>query len=184
LHFYEGQPWDRVTKPVYLMSGLGVKTLLLTNAAGGIHDSLGLGELMVLRDHLFLQMPNAWKAVAESRPPPYSRRLIELLQQCERERGRDLMAGVYAALTGPCYETPAEIRALKTMGADAVGMSTAAEANAAAMVGLEVAAISCITNKAAGLTGGILDHREVLANAARPAERISEIVETILPLLG
>jgi purine-nucleoside phosphorylase len=184
LHLYEGHPWDRVTTPIHLMAGLGVKIVLLTNAAGGIHDSLGPGDLMVLRDHLFLQMPNAWKAVAEPRTPPYSRRLIELLQQCERERGRNLMAGVYAALTGPCYETPAEIRALKALGADAVGMSTAAEANAAATLGLEVAAISCITNKAAGLTGGILDHREVLANAARPAERISEILETILPLLG
>jgi purine-nucleoside phosphorylase len=184
LHFYEGHPWERVTKPVELMAALGVKTLFLTNAAGGIHDSVGPGDIMVLRDHLFLQMPNAWKSVAEPRTPPYSRRLIELLQQCERERGRNLMAGVYAALTGPCYETPAEIRALKAMGADAVGMSTAAEANTAARAGLDVAAISCITNKAAGLTTGILDHREVLANAARPAERISEILETILPLLG
>jgi purine-nucleoside phosphorylase len=184
LHFYEGHSWDRVTKPVYFMAGFGVKTLLLTNAAGGIHDSLGPGDLMVLRDHLFLQAPDAWKNVSEPRTPVYSRRLIELLQQAECERGRELMAGVYAALTGPCYETPAEIRALKAMGADAVGMSTAVEAQTAATLGLEVAAISCITNKAAGLTGGILDHREVLANAARPAERISEILETILPLLG
>jgi len=184
LHFYEGHPWDRVTRPVRLMAELGVKTLLLTNAAGGIHDSLGPGDLMVLRDHRFLQAPNAWKALKELRTPPYSRRLIELLQQSERDRGRHLMAGVYAALTGPCYETPAEIRALKAMGADAVGMSTAAEADAAASLGMEVGAISCITNKAAGLTSGILDHREVLANAARPAERISEILETILPLPG
>ncbi|HKA05907.1 MAG TPA: purine-nucleoside phosphorylase [Gemmataceae bacterium] len=184
LHFYEGHPWDRVTKPIDRLAGFGVKTLLLTNAAGGIHDSLGPGDLMILRDHLFLQAPNAWKEVAEPRNPPYSRRLIELLQQAEFGRSRELMAGVYAALTGPCYETPAEIRALKAMGADAVGMSTAAEAQTAATLGLEVAAISCITNKAAGLTAGILDHREVLANAARPAERISEILETILPLLG
>jgi purine-nucleoside phosphorylase len=184
LHFYEGHPWDRVTEPVRLMAEWGVKTLLLTNAAGGIHDSLGPGDLMVLRDHLFLQMPHLWKAVSQSRNPPYSPRLIDLLQEAEKERGRQLMSGVYAAVTGPCYETPAEIRALKTMGADAAGMSTAAEAQAAAALGLEVAALSCVTNKAAGLAGGVLDHREVLANAARHAERISELLETILPRLG
>jgi purine-nucleoside phosphorylase len=184
LHLYEGHSWDRVAKPVVLIAGFGVKVLLLTNAAGGIHDSLGPGDLMILRDHLFLQVPNGWKGVSHRPTPPYSPRLIQLLQEAERERGRDLMAGVYAALTGPCYETPAEIRALKVMGADAVGMSTAAEAHTAATLGLEVAAISCITNKAAGLTSAALDHREVLANAARPAERISELLETILPRLG
>ncbi|HVK09624.1 MAG TPA: purine-nucleoside phosphorylase, partial [Gemmataceae bacterium] len=90
-----------------------------------------------------------------------------------------LLAGVYAAVTGPCYETPAEIRAFRAMGADAVGMSTAFEAMTAAALGLEVAAISCITNKAAGLTAGTLDHAEVLANASRPAERISEIAAAL-----
>jgi len=96
----------------------------------------------------------------------------------------ELRHGIYAMVGGPNFETPAEIRYLRLVGGDAVGMSTAAEANTAATLGMEVAAISCITNKAAGLGAGKLDHREVLANAARPAERISEIVETILPLLG
>jgi purine-nucleoside phosphorylase len=105
-----------------------------------------------------------------------------LLRQAEP--GRELLAGTYAAVTGPCYETPAEIRALRAMGADAVGMSTAFEAEAAAALGLEVAALSCITNKAAGLTCGPLDHAEVLANAGRPAERISGLLETILPRVG
>ena len=95
-----------------------------------------------------------------------------------------MLAGVYAAVTGPCYETPAEIRALRAMGADAVGMSTAFEAATAADLGMEVAAISCITNKAAGLTCGTLNHAEVLANAGRPAERISALLETILPRVG
>jgi purine-nucleoside phosphorylase len=170
LHVYEGHPWDQVAAPVRLAAGLGIKVLLLTNAAGGIHDVLWPGDLMVLRDHLFLQRPNAWREPAGA--PPYSRRLNELLQSIDR----GLTAGVYAAVTGPCYETAAEIRALKAMGADAVGMSTAFEAMTADGLGLEVAAISCITNKAAGLTAGTLDHREVLANAARPAERISAIL--------
>lgn len=180
LHFYEGQAWDRVAGPVRTVAELGAKVLLLTNAAGGIHDCLGPGDLMVLRDHLFLQVPGAWKSLGQPRTAPYSPRLVELLQTIEWVRGRELMAGVYAAVTGPCYETPAEIRALRAMGADAVGMSTAFEAETAAGLGLEVAAVSCITNKAAGLSCGPLDHAEVLANAARPAERISELLEAFL----
>ncbi len=192
LHYYEGHSWDQVAAPVRLMAGWGVRTLILTNAAGGIHDRLGPGDLMTLRGHLWLQTPEAVGKVfnlsahldrLETCPTrPYSPRLIELLQAAEP--GRDLMAGIYAAVTGPCYETPAEIRALKAMGADAVGMSTAFEAEAAASLGMEVAALSCITNKAAGLTCGPLDHAEVLANAGRPAERISHLLETILPAVG
>jgi purine-nucleoside phosphorylase len=182
LHYYEGHSWDRVADPIRLAAELGVKTVLLTNAAGGIHESLWPGDLMLLRGHLFLQQPNGWKD--PPRTQPYSSRLIELIQQIDRERNRELFAGIYAALTGPCYETPAEIRALRTMGADAVGMSTAFEAETAAGLGMEVAAISCITNKAAGLTAGVLDHKEVLANASRPAERISEILETLVTRMG
>jgi purine-nucleoside phosphorylase len=182
LHYYEGYSWDQVTAPVRLMASWGVKTLILTNSAGGIHDRLNPGDLMALRDHLWLQVLNSWKSAAEPRTTPYSPRLIELLQAAEP--GRELLAGVYAAVTGPCYETPAEIRALRAMGADAVGMSTAFEAQTAAELGMEVAAISCITNKAAGLTCGTLDHKEVLANAGRPAQRISALLETILPRVG
>ena len=182
LHHYEGHSWDRVAAPVRRMADWGVRTLILTNAAGGIHDRLGPGDLMVLRDHLWLQVPNAWKTVSEPRPSPYSPRLIDLLQRAEP--GRELLAGVYAAVTGPCYETPAEIRALRAMGADAVGMSTAFEANTAFSLGMEVAAISGITNKAAGLAGGTLDHAEVLANAGRPAVRISGLLVTLLPDVG
>jgi len=185
LHSYEGHSWDRVAAPVRLMASWGVKTLILTNAAGGIHDRLNPGDLMVLRDHLWLQTPRTVRdRIAGSSPDssPYSSRLIELLQQAEP--GRELLAGTYAAVTGPCYETPAEIRALRAMGADAVGMSTTFEARTAAGLGMEVAAISCITNKAAGLTCGTLDHKEVLGNAGRPAERISGLLETILPRVG
>src|SRR5262245_46703257 len=177
LHFYEGHPWDQVAAPVRLAAELGVRVLLLTNAAGGIHDALWPGDLMILRDHLFFQRPDAWRGPPGV--PPYSPRLIELLQAIDG----GLMTGVYAAVTGPCYETPAEIRALKAIGADAVGMSTAFEAITAVGLGLEVAAISCITNKAAGLTTGTLDHREVLANAARPAERISAILSEFVQRL-
>lgn len=182
LHSYEGHSWDRVAGPIRLAAEFGIKTLLLTNAAGGIHESLWPGDLMLLRGHLFLQRPNGWKD--PPRTQPYSSQLIDLIQQIEREQNRELLAGIYAAVTGPCYETPAEIRALRAMGADAVGMSTAFEAETAAGLGMEVAAISCITNKAAGLTAGVLDHKEVLANASRPAQRISEILETLVTHTG
>lgn len=182
LHYYEGHSWNRVAGPIRLAAELGVKTLLLTNAAGGIHESLWPGELMLLRGDVFLQRPNGWRDPPRTRV--YSSRLIDLIQQIERDQNRELMAGIYAALTGPCYETPAEIRALRAMGADAVGMSTAFEAETAAGLSIEVAAISCITNKAAGLTAGVLDHKEVLANASRPAERISEILETLVTRMG
>jgi purine-nucleoside phosphorylase len=179
-HFYEGHPWEQVAAPVHAAAGWGVKTLLLTNAAGGIHDALGPGDLMVFRDHFYLQRPNAWKELTHSGPSPYSPQLAGLLQTIERDRGRNLMAGTYAAVTGPCYETPAEIRALKVMGADAVGMSTAWEALAARECGMQVGAVSCITNKAAGLTCQTLDHKEVLANATKPAERLSELLEAFI----
>jgi purine-nucleoside phosphorylase len=188
LHSYEGHSWDQVAAPVRLMASWGVRTLILTNAAGGIHDRLGPGDLMVLRNHLWLQTPQAVRGRLAGLPAessPYSSRLIQLIQLLQQaEPSRELLAGIYAAVTGPCYETPAEIRALRAMGADAVGMSTAFEAQTAADLGMEVAAISCITNKAAGLTGGTLDHAEVLANAGRPAERISGLLETILPRVG
>lgn len=181
LHFYEGHAGYRVASPIHTMVELGAKVVLLTNAAGGIHDELNPGDLMVLKGDLFLQKLDGWKQAI--RTAAYSARLVEQIQKDERERGRKILTGVYAAVTGPCYETPAEIRALRAMGADAVGMSTAFEAEIAASLGLEVAAISCITNKAAGLTGETLTHAEVLANAHKPAERISEIIEALLPFL-
>jgi purine-nucleoside phosphorylase len=182
LHYYEGHAWNEVVASVRLAADLGAKVLLLTNAAGGIHDRLSPGDLMVLRDQRSLQRPQAWQELVRGgRDSPYSARLVELLQEIERERGRELMSGMYAAVTGPCYETPAEIRALKEMEADAVGMSTAFEAEVADRVfGLEVAALSCITNKAAGFTSRPLDHREVLDNARRAAERVSEILEAFV----
>jgi purine-nucleoside phosphorylase len=187
LHFYEGHPWEVVTGTIRVAAELGVRTLLLTNAAGGIHPSLGPGTLMAIRRHLKLLGERAWRDLALERGPParapegpYSPRLIELMQQHEAAAGRDLFSGVYAALTGPNYETPAEIRALAACGADAVGMSTATEAEAAAALGLEVAAVSCVTNRAAGLSAAPLDHAEVLANAKLAAERLAHVVTAVV----
>jgi len=181
-HFYEGHSRAIVTGPVRFAAGLGVKRLILTNAAGGIHPALGPGALMAIRAHINLVGRDRWRelpkgaAVVEA----YSRGLNESLRAQEAAAGRELPLGVYAALTGPCYETPAEIRALAACGADAVGMSTALEAEAAAELGLDVAAISCITNKAAGLGGATLHHAEVLANAKLAVERLGTVLSEVI----
>lgn len=171
MHYYEGHTWDRATATVRLASELGVKVLLLTNAAGGIHDQLNPGDLMAIRGHIKWLDANAWKYPLST--SPYSDRLLAKTK---------LLAGTYAALTGPTYETPAEIRALRAVGADAVGMSTAMEAETAVALGLEVAAISCITNKAAGLSSGVLDHADVQQIAGRGdvSERMANILEGLI----
>jgi purine-nucleoside phosphorylase len=172
VHFYEGHPWERVTRLVKVVAELGAKVLLLTNAAGGIRADLNPGDLMLLRGHLKLLDRDAWTRLGEI-GNPYSPRLLSLLQQLDPA----LPTGVYAALTGPCYETPAEIRALAAAGADAVGMSTAIEAETATRLGLEVAAISTITNKAAGLGDGPLSHKEVEETAKLAVARLGRLVE-------
>jgi purine-nucleoside phosphorylase len=182
LHFYEGHPWSVVSGTVRTAAELGATRIVLTNAAGGIHPALAPGALMAIRGHLKLLGPTAWRALANDNAVsrPYSQHLLEVMQSHEAAAGRELLAGVYAALTGPCYETPAEIRALAACGADAVGMSTAMEAEEAARLGLEVAGISCITNKAAGLSGATLDHAEVLRNAKLVIERVGELLERLI----
>lgn len=182
LHFYEGHSWNVVTGLVRAIAGLGVPRLVLTNAAGGIHPTLNPGSLMAIRGHLKVIGPDAWRTFAADTPPdsPYSAKLIERMCKHEADTSRNLLAGVYAAQTGPTYETIAEVHALKAMGADAAGMSTAMEAEAAAALGMEVAAISCITNKAAGLSDGPLDHKEVLDNAKLVVDRLGGLLLALI----
>jgi purine-nucleoside phosphorylase len=178
LHHYEGHPWQRVVQPVRIARALGARVLLLTNAAGGIRDDLLPGTLMLLRDHIEWTRPDCWKL--PQRPSPYSAGLSQRLQQAAAGLGAPLPQGVYAAVTGPSYETPAEIRALRAWGADAVGMSTAREAQAACDLGMECAAVSLITNRAAGLSSGPIHHDEVLATAAAAAGRLVQLLEGFL----
>lgn len=185
LHFYEGHAWANVVLPIQTAHRLGARTLLLTNAAGGIHDALEPGSLMAIRDHIEWTRPFCWRqpgpgALGPARPSPYSPRLLERLTRAGRTLGLELFQGVYGAVTGPCYETPAEIRALRAWGADAVGMSTAREIQAGYDLGMECAALSCVTNRAAGLGGGTLNHEEVLATAAAQGERLALLLEEFL----
>jgi purine-nucleoside phosphorylase len=188
LHFYEGHPWRSVVLPVQTAAFLGARLLVATNAAGGIHDALHPGGLMAIRDHIDWTRPRCWRQAGPSglgppRPSPYTPRLLKLLTQAAHVLGLVLPQGVYAAVTGPCYETPAEIRALRSLGADAVGMSTAREVEAGREAGLECAAVSCITNRAAGLSDGPIHHGEVLTTAAAQSARLANLLEQFLLLL-
>lgn len=171
VHFYEGHSIDRVTRLINLFAEFGAKRLLLTNAAGGLNPSLEPGDLMVIDRHWKLLNGEDWKRLGEP-------------TRCYSAAGLDTFRrlsarfGGYAALTGPCYETPAEIRALAACGVDAVGMSTAVEAEAAVELGLDVLAISCITNKAAGITANPLSHAEVEINAQLGIARLRTMIDT------
>jgi purine-nucleoside phosphorylase len=187
-HFYEGHDLGTVTFPVRVLGVLGVKTLLVTNAAGGVNTSLAQGALMIVDDHLNLMGSNPLAGQNDDRFGPrfpdmtevYSRRLRELADAAAAEAGIPVAHGVYAALQGPSYETPAEIRYLRTIGADVVGMSTVPEALVARHMGVEVLGISCITNMAAGVLPKPLDHDEVMATARRVAGEFITLLEGVI----
>ncbi len=187
LHFYEGFSRDVVAAPIRIAADLGVKAIVLTNAAGAINPKLKPGSLVAIKEHIKIIGGIGWQdfvAQNEKRNSPYSPRVIELMRTQEAEAGRELPTGIYVALTGPSYETPAEIRALAACGADIVGMSTAQESETAAMLGLEVAALSCVTNAAAGLTAGLLNHAEVVDNAKLGVKRLETILRHLIRELG
>jgi purine-nucleoside phosphorylase len=179
LHYYEGYPWDTVVSPVQLAASMGIRSVLLTNAAGGIAGHLQPCSLMAIREHMELNRRDAWRNL---RPcgKAYSPSMRSRLQVAAAHVGLTLHEGVYASVTGPCYETPAEIRALRSWGADAVGMSTSREAATAAQCGMECAAISCITNTTARLGQEPLHHDDVIDAAAATADSLGRLIEAFL----
>ena len=192
VHYYEGYPITDVVLPVRLMGLLGAKKLILTNAAGGVNFSFNPGTLMVITDHIASMVPNPligpnMEELGTRFPDMseiYDRKLREIILQAGRNTGVSLQQGVYVQLTGPSYESPAEIRMCRAMGADAVGMSTACEAVAARHMGLQVCGISCITNMAAGMSGQPLNHEEVQETADRVAEEFCRLVTETIGLMG
>jgi purine-nucleoside phosphorylase len=187
-HFYEGHDLRTVTFAVRVLGVLGVKTVILTNAAGGVNTSFTRGALMVIDDHLNLMGSNPLIGSNDDRFGPrfpdmsevYSRRLRGIADAAAAGAGVAVTHGIYAALHGPSYETPAEIRYLRSIGADAVGMSTAPEAIVARHMGLDVLGISCITNMAAGVLPQPLDHAEVMEMARRVAADFMRLLEGII----
>jgi purine-nucleoside phosphorylase len=187
-HLYEGHPMASVVFATRVMSRLGVRRLILTNAAGGLNTGFAQGALMVIDDHINLLGSNPLVGPNDERfgarfpdmSEVYSRHLRAIADEVARTKGLSLEHGVYAALLGPSYETPAEIRYLRTIGADAVGMSTVPEAIAARHVGLEVLGISCITNMAAGVLPQPLVHDEVMETARRVRGSFGALLEGVV----
>jgi purine-nucleoside phosphorylase len=182
-HLYEGHSIETVALPTRVLHACGVRTLFVSNAAGGINRSLRAGDLMIIEDHLNLmsRTPLAGPArEGETRFPdmsaPYDPALVRELREAALESGIPVTSGVYAALLGPAYETPAEVRMLDRLGADAVGMSTVPEVLTARALGMRVAGVSCITNVAAGLSNTPLSHAEVLETTARIAASFERLI--------
>ncbi len=183
VHLYEGWSAVEVTRAVRALAGLGCRGFVLTNAAGGLNPDWSPGTLMRIADHLNLQGRTPLSPAGRGSGAVWSEGLGAALERGATEAGVDLESGVYAALLGPSYETPAEIRMLRWMGADAVGMSTAAEALAIREAGCRVAGISLITNLAAGLSPTALSHDEVVREGQAAAERFSALLEASVPHL-
>lgn len=184
VHYYEGYPVSDVVLPTRLMKLMGAQILFLTNAAGGVNTSFHAGDLMLIRDHISVFAPNPLIGANIDelgvRFPDmstiYDRKLQQLIRGTARENGIYLQEGVYAQLTGPSFESPADIRMMRTLGCDAVGMSTVVEAIAANHMGMKVCGISCISNLAAGMTDNPLTHEEVQEAADMAAPNFKKLV--------
>ncbi len=186
VHYYEGMDMGQVAMPMRVMASLGIKNVIITNAAGAVNQSYSPGDLVCLSDHINFMGDNPLRGGADfvDLTRVYSSRLRKIAHDRARRLGITLHSGVYCAFAGPCYETPAEIRAVRVLGADLVGMSTVPEAITAASLGVEVLGISAVTNMAAGITGQRLSHEEVIQTSARASERFIKLVSATVAGLG
>ncbi|MGA9769714.1 MAG: purine-nucleoside phosphorylase [Blastocatellia bacterium] len=190
-HFYEGYTMEEITLPVRVFSLMGIKTIVLTNAAGGTAEHLSPGSLMLITDHINMMGDNPLRGPNDSRFGPrfpdmtavYTPEYIEIARTVAREMELQLSEGVYLGLRGPSYETPAEVRMYTKLGGDALGMSTVAEVTVARHCGMKVLAISCITNVAAGLNQNEINHEEVMEVGARAGRQLGELIMRVVPRL-
>ena len=189
VHFYEGYSMDQITLPIRAFNLLGIDSLILTNAAGGTAPHLAPGSLMAITDHINLMGESPLRGPNDERFGPrfpdmtaaYTPAYVQAAHDVARELGVVLFEGVYMALRGPSYETPAEIRMMRKLGADAVGMSTIPEVIVARHCGMKVLAISCITNVAAGLSAAQIDHGEVMSVGEHAGKQLSELIVRLIP---
>lgn len=187
-HFYEGHTMAEITYPVKVMKKLGVKTLILTNAAGAVNESYRPSDLMIITDHINFMGTNPLigpndDSFGERFPDMsevYKKDLVNLAQKCAEKLCIDIQKGVYMASTGPSYETPAEINMVRNMGADAIGMSTVPEAIVANYCGMKVLGISCISNSASGISDTKLSHEEVIETTNKAKSRFKSLILEIL----
>lgn len=191
-HYYEGHEMRSVAYPTAFMKTLGVQTLIVSNAAGGINRGFVPGDLMLITDHINLFANNPLIGLNDERlgprfpdmTEPYSQRLMAMAEQAAQGLGFELRHGVYAGVSGPCFETAAEIRYLERIGADAVGMSTVPEVIAARYLGLEVLGISCVTNMATGIAKVKHAHEDVMRIANEASERFCNVVAATVRKIG
>jgi purine-nucleoside phosphorylase len=192
VHGYEGYSPEEVTFPTRVLGRLGIGTLVVTNAAGGIRLDLHQGQLVLLSDHINLTGRNPLVGPNDERlgerffdmTEAYSKRLRLLAREAATRHGISLPEGVYLSVSGPSFETPAEIQAFRTWGADLVGMSTVQEVIVARHMGIEVLGISCVTNMAAGILNQPINHLEVIETGARTQEHLTTLLVDLLPKLG
>ena len=192
VHYYEGYSLQQVTFPIHLLASLGVKTLILTTASGGLNPDFRAGDLMLITDQLNFTFTNPLVGRPEEQLGPrfpdmlhcYDRELLALARRAGEKMGIPLREGVFCWVTGPAYETAAEVRMLRLLGGDAVSMSTAPEVIVARQRHLRVLGISLITNPGTGLKAGKLTHAEVTATAEQASERMGLLLRTILSMLG
>lgn len=190
-HYYEGYSMEEVTFPMRVAGLLGVKNLIVTNASGGLNPEFKAGDLMIIDDHINLLGANPLRGYNDERfgqrfpdmTEVYYKAFRDLAEKEGKALKLPIQHGVYTALAGPNYETPAEVRMLRSLGTDAVGMSTVPEAIIARHMGIKVLGISCIANLAAGMTESILDHKEVLDTSAGISEKFIELLQHIVPKL-
>lgn len=188
VHYYEGYEPSQVVLSIRILGLLGIKNLILTNACGAIREEYEPGQLMIIKDHINLTgtSPLIGPNLDEIGPRfvdmscAYDKEYIQIAKKAAENAGIKSHEGVYAAVTGPCYETPAEVRMLKLLGADAVGMSTVFETIIARHMGMKVLGISCLTNKAAGLSNTEISHQEVMENNAKVASRFAIVLREII----
>jgi purine-nucleoside phosphorylase len=192
VHAYEGYSSEEVTFPVRVLGRMGVKSLVLTNASGGINEGFRQGQLVLIADHINFTGRNPLVGPNDERLGPrffdmseaYSMRLRELARKAAHDMRMDLEEGVYLCVLGPSFETPAEIRAFERMGADLVGMSTVQETIVARHMGLEVLGISCVTNMAAGIQATPLSHEEVMETGRAVEVRLAGLLNRVVPMLA
>lgn len=191
IHYYEGLPQRQITLPIRVLAALGVKTVVLTNACGGVNLNFRPGDLMLISDHINLSGDNpligpnldAFGPRFPDMSDLYTASLRRAIKQAAEKEGIALQEGVYGMYSGPNYETPAEIRMYRTLGADTVGMSTVPEALVAGHCGLKVVGISCITNMAAGILPVKLSHAEVTETANRVSKTFSRLIDLIITVI-
>ena len=191
-HAYEGHHTDQVVFPVRLLARLGIDSIILTNASGGVNESYKSGDLVMITDHINLsgQNPLVGPNIAELGPrfpdmtKAYDPKLQEILMSQAKVQGVDLKKGVYAGVLGPTYETPAEVRMIRILGGDLVGMSTVPESIAANHLGLSVAGVSCVTNMAAGIENVKLQHSDIKEQALKVMQKFSSLLVESIKIIG